>query len=189
MIYDLKIMKRFSGLLQFVLGFFLGIFILLGATSLVGYLMFSRLAATPQKPTFTEENKAAVKAPPKEKKAEATKPGEKSESAAKPEASPSPETKAQEKPSPSPTATPTPTPSPKAEEKLPKGAYKAKVTWSSGLSLRSNPNTDAERVGGVGYDANLIVLETSADGSWAKVRSPESGQEGWVKAGNLKKEE
>ncbi|MEB3310180.1 MAG: SH3 domain-containing protein [Snowella sp.] len=172
-------MKRFSGLLQFILGFFLGIFALLGATSLLGYLMFSRLAATPPKPTFTEENKAAVKEAPKEKKAT-----EKSEAKAKPEAASSPESKAEAKPSPS------PTPSPQAkEEALPQGAYKAKVTWSSGLSLRANPNTDAERVGGVGYNANLIVLETNADGTWAKVRSPESGQEGWVKAGNFKKEE
>lgn len=177
MIYDLKTMKRFSGLLQFVLGFFLGIFALLGATSLIGYLMFSRLAATPPKPTFPEENKPAVKATPK-----VDKTAEKPESQTKPEA----------KPSSAPTATPSPTPSPSPqakEEELPKGAYKAKVIWSGGLSLRSNPNTDSERVGGVGYDANLIVLETSADGAWAKVRSPESGQEGWVKAGNLKKQE
>ncbi len=187
MIYDLKTMKRFSGLLQFILGFFLGIFALLGATSLIGYLMFSRLAANPPKPTFPEENKPAVKATPK-----VDKTAEKPESQTKPEATSSPESKAEAKPSPTPTATPSPTPSPSPqakEEELPKGAYKAKVIWSGGLSLRSNPNTDSERVGGVGYDANLIVLETSADGTWAKVRSPESGQEGWVKAGNLKKQE
>jgi hypothetical protein len=54
-------MKRFSGLLQFILGFFLGITILVGLTSALGYLMFSRLAATPSKPVFSEENKSKPK--------------------------------------------------------------------------------------------------------------------------------
>ena len=168
-------MKRFSGLLQFILGFFLGITILVGLTSALGYLMFSRLAATPSKPVFSEENKSKPKTTTPDKKAP-------DKSATKPEASPS--TKATtESPKPS------PSPSPKAEEDLPKGAYKAKVTWSGGLSLRSNPSKDSERVSGVDYDQDLIVLETSADGAWAKVRSVDGGQEGWVKVGNLKKAE
>jgi hypothetical protein len=174
-------MKRFSGLLQFILGFFLGITILVGLTSALGYLMFSRLAATPSKPVFPEENKSKPKATTPDKKAP-------DKSATKPEASPS--TKATtESPKPSPKPSPSPSPSPKAEEELPKGAYKAKVTWSGGLSLRSNPSKDSERVSGVDYDQDLIVLETSADGVWAKVRSANGGQEGWVKVGNFKKTE
>ena len=61
-------MKRFSGLLQFILGFFLGITILVGLTSALGYLMFSRLAATPNKPVFSEENKSKPKATTSDKK-------------------------------------------------------------------------------------------------------------------------
>jgi hypothetical protein len=167
-------MKRFSGLLQFILGFFLGITILVGLTSALGYLMFSRLAATPNKPVFSEENKSKPKI---------TIPDKKSldKSATKPEKSPSPK----ETPKPSPKVSP----SPKAKENLPQGAYKAKVTWSGGLSLRSNPSKDSERLSGVDYDDELIVLETSADGVWAKVRSVEGEQEGWVKVGNFKKTE
>jgi hypothetical protein len=172
-------MKRFSGLLQFILGFFLGIAILVGLTSALGYLMFSRLAATPNKPVFSEENKSKPKATTPDKKAS-------EKSATKPEASPSPKVTTT---SPSPEVSPSPSPSPKAKEDLPPGAYKAKVTWSGGLSLRSNPSKDSERVSGVDYDDELIVLETSADGVWAKVRSVEGEQEGWVKVGNLKKTE
>lgn len=168
-------MKRFSGLLQFILGFFLGITILVGLTSAFGYLVFSRLAATPAKPTFPEENKSKPKVTTPDKKAP-------TKSATKPEVSPSPKTTT-ESPKPS------PSPSPKAEEDLPKGAYKAKVTWSGGLSLRSNPSKDSERVSGVDYDQDLIVLEITADGAWAKVRSANGGQEGWVKVGNFKKTE
>lgn len=170
-------MKRFSSLLQFILGFFLGILILVSLTSALGYLMFSRLAATPAKPVFPEENKSKIKAATKDKKLP--------EKASKPEISPSPKTESS-KPSPSPEVKPSPSPSP---EDLPKGAYKAKVIWSGGLSLRSNPSKESERVGGVDYNSDLIVLETSADGSWAKVRSPQGGQEGWVKVGNLQKKE
>lgn len=172
-------MKRFSGLLQFILGFFLGITILVGLTSVLGYLMFSRLAATPNKPVFSEENKSKVKATTPDKKAS-------DKSAAKPEVSPSPKAAAE---SPSPEVSPSPSPSPEAKEDLPKGAYKAKVTWSGGLSLRSNPSKDSERISGVDYDQELIILETSADGVWAKVRSVDGGQEGWVKVGNFKKTE
>jgi len=170
-------MKRFSGLLQFILGFFLGITILIGLTSALGYLMFSRLAATPNKPVFSEENKSKPKATTADKKAS-------EKSATKPEASPSPKATTA---SPSPEVSPSP--SPEAKEDLPQGAYKAKVTWSGGLSLRSNPSKDSERVSGVDYDDELIVLETSADGVWAKVRSANGGQEGWVKVGNFKKTE
>ncbi|MFM7438887.1 MAG: SH3 domain-containing protein [Snowella sp.] len=172
-------MKRFSGLLQFILGFFLGITILVGLTSALGYLMFSRLAATPNKPVFSEENKSKIKATTPDKKAS-------DKSAAKPEVSPSPKAATE---SPSPEVSPSPSPSPEAKEDLPPGAYKAKVTWSGGLSLRSNPSKDSERVSGVDYDQELIILETSADGVWAKVRSVDGGQEGWVKVGNFKKTE
>jgi hypothetical protein len=170
-------MKRFSGLLQFILGFFLGIIILVGLTSALGYLMFSRLAATPNKPVFSEENKSKPKATTPDKKAS-------EKSATKPEVSPSPKATTA-----SPSLEVSPSPSPEAKEDLPQGAYRAKVTWSGGLSLRSNPSKDSERVSGVDYDDELIVLETSADGVWAKVRSENGGQEGWVKVGNFKKTE
>jgi hypothetical protein len=100
----------------------------------------------------------------------------------------------QSSPSPSPSTPLTPaetnknaTPTPSPEQAVPKGAYKGKVTWSSGLSLRSEPNSSAGRVGGVDYNSELIILETSKDGLWQKVRVANGTQEGWIKAGNVKR--
>ncbi len=182
-------MKRFSGILQFTIGFFLGLLIFVGGISLLFYFVFSRLAATPEKPVFPEEIKKPKPAPsPK------TEP---------PKTAASPETSPDKKPTPSPTSTvspspsaspksspspePSPSPSTEAEEKLPPGAYKATVIRSEGLSLRADPSREAERVGGVDYNANLIVLETQ--GEWVRVKVPGSEQTGWVRSGNLKKEE
>lgn len=72
-------------------------------------------------------------------------------------------------------------------EELPPGAYRARVTWSTGLSLRAEPGQEAARIGGVGYNSELIILKTSADGDWQQVRLLGSQQEGWVKAGNVEK--
>ena len=102
-----------------------------------------------------------------------------------------PEIKPQRPPSsttPLPSATPTPseTPSPKL---LDPGAYKARVTWPQGLSLRSEPNFDAQRIGSLDYNQQIVVLEESADKNWQRVRLEDSEQEGWVKAGNTERVE
>ncbi|MBW4603769.1 MAG: SH3 domain-containing protein [Calothrix sp. FI2-JRJ7] len=92
-----------------------------------------------------------------------------------------------------PVAKPTPSPTEKADstelKPLPPGAYNARVTWSQGLSLRSEPKADSERVGGAGFNQKVIVIEESEDKVWQKVRVEGSNQEGWVKAGNTKKDD
>jgi len=55
------------------------------------------------------------------------------------------------------------------------------------LILRSEPNLDAERVGGIGFNSRVIVLEQSEDNVWQKIRLEGEEQEGWVKAGNTQK--
>ncbi len=154
-------MNRLSGVFQFLLGFFLGIFLLVGGTASLAYVVFSRMNADPEKPMFAEEKApettAKVETPPETK----TQPVE--EVVAK-------EPVVEEE-----------------QENLPDGAYRAKVTWSTGLSLRSQPAQDAERIGGVEYNTELIILQTSADGGWQQVRLPGSQREGWVKAGNVAK--
>ncbi|MEA5554418.1 SH3 domain-containing protein [Anabaena cylindrica UHCC 0172] len=85
-----------------------------------------------------------------------------------------------------PTSTPTPTKSPKS---LPAGAYQALVTWPQGLSMRDQPTIDAKSIGGVAANQKVIILETSQDKNWQKIRVEGSDQEGWVKAGNTKKVE
>jgi uncharacterized protein YgiM (DUF1202 family) len=96
----------------------------------------------------------------------------------KPRITPTPIAKSSSEPSP----TPVPT---KTAEDLPKGSYKATVIRPNGVSLRSGPSRKNDRLGGVGYNENVVVLEKSQDGEWSKIRSSASGAEGWVRSGNL----
>jgi len=77
----------------------------------------------------------------------------------------------------------TETPAVEAQEE----GYRARVTWSDGLTVRSEPTVDSERLGGVEYDQELIVLETNPEETWQRIRLLDSNVQGWVKAGNLRK--
>ena len=152
-----------SGFFQFIIGFILGIIFFSTGIAGAAYLYFTTTGANPSKPTFPEE---------KQPKVAQEQPS--STSANKNDSSPAhssskPETK------------------PEKKDNLPPGAYRAKVTWSTGLSLRSGPSKDAERIGGVEYDWEIIILGYSDDRQWQQVRMPGSGKEGWVKAGNVAK--
>ncbi len=144
---------------QFIIGFFIGLTLLIGGVAGIGYYFLKDMLQSPAKPTFAEEK-------PKEKP-----------KTIKSKTEPKTTTKKE-------TVT---TPTAKAEEKLPQGAYKATVTWSGGLSLRSEPSIDSERVGGVDYNRELVILQTSNDGKWQKIRTVDGNVEGWIKAGNVKK--
>lgn len=172
-------MNRLSSLFQFILGFFLGIFILVAGATGLAYVVFTAISANPPKPIFAEEKQEKTKEePPKN-----SPPAPDESSQRQPDAPDSPESKAVlEKPAPQ------PSPEEKTEEseELPAGAYKARVTWQTGLSLRSDPTSDASRVGGIDYNTEIAILEQSEDGRWQKVRLAD-GQEGWVKAGNVEK--
>lgn len=156
-------MMNISSLFQFLLGFFLGIIIFTAGIAGGAYFFLTQVSGNPPKPTFSEEK-------PKEEKpvSNSSKPVETTAKKPKEEK----QTRETAK---------------KEEEDLPPGAYRARVTWSTGLSVRSQPNTEAERIGGVGYNWEIIILKTSEDGQWQQVRIPSSGQEGWVKAGNVEK--
>lgn len=54
-----------------------------------------------------------------------------------------------------------------------------------GLFLRSAPDADADRLGGIVQGEAVTLLSTSSDGQWQRVRRELDGTEGWVKAGNL----
>ncbi|MEQ9552885.1 MAG: SH3 domain-containing protein [Coleofasciculus sp. G3-WIS-01] len=154
-----------SGIAKFFIGLILGITILLAGGGAVAYYFFTKLSANPAKPIFAEEQPAQpVKSP---------------DSAKKPAQS-------TQKPKPSPSPSPTPSESPEPEE-LPPGAYEARVTWPEGLSLRDSPSLDANRIGGVAYNQDIIILQESDDKKWQRVRLAEGEQEGWVKAGNVER--
>ncbi|NJN75906.1 MAG: SH3 domain-containing protein [Synechococcaceae cyanobacterium RL_1_2] len=157
-------LKRLSYLIQFLLGFLIGVGILAGGIGLVGYLFFTKIAANPPTPVFEEE--VAVDLPPEETNSEATS---SSSSTPQPEATES-EKPTEQKPKPEPEE------KPKEEEEV-KGLYTGRVTWDSGLVLRSEPSLEGGQVGGVPYNAELIVLENSSDGKWQKVKVKSSGQE------------
>ena len=163
-------MKYFSALLQFILGFFVGVLLLVSGTTALAYVMFYRLNTSPPKPTFAEEKQEkAIETSNLESNAQQTV------------------KKSEEKPQEEITVQQPQRALEIEEEDLPPGAYKASVVWPSGLSLRAEPGQEAQRIGGVGYQAELIILKTSSDGDWQNVRLLRSGQEGWVKAGNVQK--
>ncbi|TRU21913.1 MAG: SH3 domain-containing protein [Microcystis aeruginosa Ma_MB_S_20031200_S102] len=166
-------MKRLSGLLQFMVGFVLGVAILVGGATAVAYMLLSGMNSNPPKPVFTEEKKEETK----EEKA----------------AKPIPTTPVQEQPQAevkeSPTAAPAPKVAPKPSPEVRKKettseGYQARVTWQSGLSLRSQPTTESTRLGGLDYNTKVSVVGTSSDGQWHRVRLSD-GREGWIKAGNI----
>lgn len=148
-----------SGLAKFVIGFTVALLLLVGAGAATGYYFLTRLTTAPPKPVFPEER-------PK----------------------PKPIAKGKNSNSKKLTSTSLVKPSSTASsEKLEPGAYKARVSWREGLSLRSEPSTEASRVGGIPYNQRVIVLKESDDKKWQQIRVEEGTEEGWVKSGNLEK--
>lgn len=161
-------LQRLSATIQFVIGFAIGISLIAGVSSAAIYTYYKKMSVLPQKPDFP---KATVSSESDSDAADdsidiqpiesnTTSEDEVEVSTAEPEV---------------------------VEPELPPNAYRAVVTWPEGLSLRSEPSTDAARIGGIGADASIIILEDSADGKWQRVRLPWSGQEGWVKGGNTQR--
>ncbi|MBE9050097.1 SH3 domain-containing protein [Nostocales cyanobacterium LEGE 11386] len=150
-----------SNLLKFILGVFLAIAVLVGSGVAVALYFMNRTAIPPARPLFANDSPSSPSTTPKATEVEA-------------------------KPTSTPTSTPTPTPTPTPTESLPPGAYRGSVSWSQGLSLRSEPNPDAERIGGVAFNEEIIVLAESQDKGWQKIRTANK-QEGWVKIGNIQR--
>ncbi|PHK15816.1 SH3 domain-containing protein, partial [Nostoc linckia] len=143
---------------------------LVGGGVAVALYFMNRTGIPPAKPIFSNDSPSVKAQAPKATDPAPTPTSTKSPSGATPTPTPTE----------SPQATPSPTP-------LPSGAYRGRVTWAEGLSLRAQPNQDGERIGGVGFNQKIIVLEESEDKAWQKIRLEDSGQEGWVKAGNTEK--
>lgn len=147
-----------AGVAKFVIGVSLAIAITIGGSVLTGLYFMYRVTTRPPKPVFPDEQvKAKAKQP-----AVTTVASQTDVTPAKP------------------TETTTTKP-------LEPGTYKARVNWSSGLSLRAEPNTDAERIGGLEYNQQIVVLAESPDKNWQKVRLADGDREGWIKAGNIER--
>ena len=162
-----------SSIFQFILGFILGVTLIAGIGAGIAYYYFTKMSShVPKKPVYEEETKPL---PSTQKDAIAQE-----NSPITPKSTTEPKL--------IPEATPETEPIPEPEPELPPNAYFARVTWPQGLSLRAEPSLNAERIGGIGFNAKIIILESSSDKKWQKIRIPDSQREGWVKAGNVKKE-
>lgn len=168
-----------SNLFKYLFGFILALAILAGSSVAATLYFMNQSSRTPPKPIYANDE-PQVRAAAGFNVSKTATPG----AIAKP--SPASDNK-EDKPTAKPTAEPTEKPSPEPTP-LPPGAYNARVTWSEGLSLRSEPKAEAERVGSVGFKQKVIVIEESEDKVWQKVRLEGSNQEGWVKAGNTQKD-
>jgi hypothetical protein len=71
--------------------------------------------------------------------------------------------------------------------KLAPEAYDAKVIWKDGLSLRKEPDSSAEKVGSLAFEAKVAVIKTSDDKVWTLVQPETENIQGWVKASNIEK--
>ncbi|GAB4534035.1 MAG: hypothetical protein Tsb0014_19910 [Pleurocapsa sp.] len=163
-------LQRLSATVQFVLGFILGITLIAGAAVSAGYLYYQRMSILPKKPVFPEETKSTATKPVESPKQKSEDTPAETQETSEVESSTETETETKE-----------------IEAELPPNAYKAQVTWPQGLSLRSEPSLNAGRIGGISYNATIIILEDTSDNQWQRVRIPWSGQEGWVKGGNTKR--
>ena len=146
---------------------FIGILVgLLGLGAIAGgagyYFFITQMNTHPPKPVFAEER------------------GGNKIVAAKPKAKP-----AVAKPTQTPVATNPKDPN--AVEKLPPEAFDAKVIWKDGLSLKKEPVSGAEKVGGVAFDAKVAIVKTTDDKQWVLIQSATDNLQGWVKAGNIDK--
>ena len=151
------------GLARFFIGLILALSVLIGGSVATGLYLMSKVTAPPPKPVFAND-KASVKAYR------------------------SPDSKATERAAVNdakPIATPTLSETPSLQPLEP-GAYRARVSWPQGLSLRSAPSLDAERIGGIDYNQQIVVLEENPDKSWQRIRL-EDNKQGWIKAGNTER--
>jgi outer membrane biosynthesis protein TonB len=171
-------MKRLSGLLQFMLGFVMGVAILVGGATAVAYMFLAGMNSNPPKPVFTEEKKEETKEEKAAVKPVATTPVKEE---------PKAEVKESPKAAPAPKASPKPSPEERKQESTSEG-YQATVTWQSGLSLRSEPTSQSTRLGGLDYNTKVSVVGTSSDGQWQRVRLSD-GREGWIKSGNISRQQ
>lgn len=174
--------RRLSATVQFILGFLLGITLIAGLSASAIFLYYRKMSTLPEKPIFSEspstqelelnttDSSTIIKESSETAIAQdEAKLSEESNAATLEETEQEEDTEVA------------------SETELPPNAYRAAVTWPQGLSLRAQPNDDANRVGGIYVDDQIIILENSADGKWQRIRVPGSNQEGWVKAGNTKR--
>ena len=142
----------------------MGLVSIIGVLGGAGYYFFvTQMSTRPPKPIFAEERNGG--------KSIATKLKPKATGVPKP--APSPAVKDPQNPD--------------APKQLPPEAYDAKVVWKDGLSLKKEPDSGAQKVGGVAFNSKVAIVKTSDDKQWVLIQSQIDNAQGWVKAGNIDK--
>lgn len=156
-------LKKLSGFLQFAIGLLLAIAFLLGGGIAAALYLAAKHSTQPERPVFDEERVATKPAASNAKSAST----QQKSTAANPGALTS-------------TAT-------NSDKPLEPGAYRARVTWPQGLLLRDNPSFNANSLGGIPFNGQVVVLAESSDKEWQQVRLENSDQKGWIKGGNIER--
>ncbi|WP_416674052.1 SH3 domain-containing protein [Egbenema bharatensis] len=145
-----------SGVSKFFLGIVLAAAILFGAGVTLTRYLLARLSTPPPRPVFANDPSPASAVPEAEAEVAVEVPPEEAPVEPEPEASPVTE------------------------------GYPARVIQPIGLILREEPSTEAAQVGGIEFNQDVVVLESSEDGGWQRVRLS-NGAEGWVRGGNTER--
>lgn len=151
-------MKWSSALVKFFLGVIIAIALLVTGSVALALIFINRASTPPPKPIFANDS-AVVK---KQAKTSPANTAAKSKVAAKP------------------ASEPVSSPDPASAS----STNRVRVTWEQGLSIRTEPSLEAERIGSIDYNQEAIVLEKSQDQKWERIRLEDGELEGWVKAGN-----
>jgi Bacterial SH3 domain len=178
----------FTNLLKYILGVVLALGILVGGGVASTIYVLNRNSINPAKPVFDNDSVAVKESAPLIN-ADKTKPNSNSEENKEIDNKQEDKKEAEAKDTKEVKETPKAKETPQVKEtpkELPPGAYEGRVSWPQGLSLRKDPTSDAEKIGGVGFNNKVTVVEESSDKVWIKIRLEGSDQEGWVKAGNVK---
>ncbi len=70
---------------------------------------------------------------------------------------------------------------------LPPGSFEGRVTYAEGLILRDGSSRGSATIGSVAFNEKVIILETTADNEWQKIRT-KNEKDGWIRGGNVQKE-
>jgi hypothetical protein len=148
--------------IQLIIGVTIGLICLGAMAGGAGYYFFiTQMTTRPPKPVFAEDRSGGIPV------------------AAKP--NPNPKSTAVK------ASQPAIVKAPNVIAQIPPEANDAKVIWKDGLSLKKEPKSGAEKLGGLAFNAKVAILKTSDDQQWVLVRSTTNNLQGWVKAGNIEK--
>lgn len=145
------------GFIKFIFGVAIALFIIGLAGAATARYFLTQLSTLPERPVYDNDSPAAAQP------ADTTAASTPQPSASSTDNSAATEAKTEQ---------------PKPEQPEAKVLFKATVTYSAGLLIRTGAGNEHETIDGVDYNETIDVLEES--GRWYRIRTG-SGIEGWIK--------